>query len=186
MVLGSASQPQITPPPASADYSLERELADFVPSYTTKSYGEPPFPPPLPKDVWDDWLRANLQYAAHTMSTTDHATHRFGQTSTGNYEADLARMKEDLADMFKEKFGFVASRSRLYRRPYVDAFDLILYPIGWRVPDFIKLSGDDNRSTWEHIGKYIAQLGEVGSSKSLCVRMFSLSLTGTAFSWFYF
>ena len=30
----------------------------------------------------------------------------------------------------------------------------------------------------------IAQLGEVGSSKSLHVRMFSLSLTGTIFSWF--
>ena len=43
MVLGSASQPQVTPPPASADYSLERELADFVPPYMTKSYGEPPF-----------------------------------------------------------------------------------------------------------------------------------------------
>ena len=78
------------------------------------------------------------------MSTTDPATHRFGQTSTGNYEADLARMKEDLADMFKEKLDFVVGRSRLYRRPYVDAFDLIPYPAGWRVPDFVKFSGDDN------------------------------------------
>ena len=77
MVLGSASQPQVTPPPALADYSLERELADFVPPYTTKSYGEPPFPPPLPKDVWDDWLRANPQYATQTMSTTDPTTHHF-------------------------------------------------------------------------------------------------------------
>jgi len=184
MVLGSASQPQITPPPASADYSLERELADFVPPYTTKSYGEPPFPPPLPMDVWDDWLRANPQYAAQTMSTTDPATHRFGQTSTGNYEADLARMKEDLADMFKEKLGFVAGRSRLDRRPYVDAFDLIPYPAGWRVPNFVKFSGDDNRSTWEHISQYIAQVGEAGSSNSLRVRLFTLSLTGTTFSLF--
>ena len=130
MVLNSASQPQVTPPPASAEYSLERELADFVLPYTTKSYGEPPFPPPLPKDVCDDWLRANLQYATQTMSTTDPMTHRFGQTSMGNYEADLARMREDLADTFKEKLGFVAGRSRLYRRPYVDAFDLIPYPAG--------------------------------------------------------
>ena len=106
MVLSSASQPQVTPPPASADYSLEQELADFVPPYTTKSYGESPFPPSLPKDVWDDWLRANPQYAAQTMSTTDPATHHFGQTSTGNYEADLARMREDLPDMFKEKTWF--------------------------------------------------------------------------------
>ena len=108
MVLGSMSQPQVTPPPASADYSLERELAYFVPAYTTKSYGEPPFPPPLPKDVWDDWLRANLLSAARMMSTIDPATHRFGQTSTDNYEVDLAMMKENLADMFKEKLGFIA------------------------------------------------------------------------------
>ena len=59
MVLGSASQPQVAPLPISADYSLEQDLAGFVPLYTTKSYDEPPFPPPLPKDVWDDWLKAN-------------------------------------------------------------------------------------------------------------------------------
>jgi len=126
MVLGSASQPQLAPLPTSADYSLEQEFVDFVPPYTTKSYGEPPFPPPLPKDVWVDWLKANPQYAAQTMSTTDAVTHHFGQTSTGNYEADFARMKEDLGDMLKEKLGFVAGKSRLYRWPYVDAFDLSL------------------------------------------------------------
>ena len=61
---------------------------------------------------------------------------------------------------------------------------MIPYAAGWCVPDFVKFSGDDNRSTWEHISQYIAQLGEAGSSKSLRVRLFSLSLTGTAFSWF--
>ena len=105
-MLDSASQPQLAPLPTSANYSLEHELEYFVPPYTTKSYGEPPFPPPLPKVVWDDWLRANPQYAAQTMSTTDPATHHFGQTSTCNYEADLARMKEDLAVMLKEKTWF--------------------------------------------------------------------------------
>ena len=118
------------------------------------------------------------------MSTTDPVTHRLGQTSTGNYEADLLRMRENLASMFKSKLGLDVVRSRLYQRPYVDAFDLIPYPAGWRVLDFVKFSGDDNRSTWEHISQYIAQLGEAGSSKSLRVRMFSLSLTGMAFSWF--
>ena len=153
-----------------------------MPPYTTKSYGEPLFPPPLPKDVWDDWLKANPQYAAQTMSATDPASHRFGQTSTSNYEADLLRMREDLASMFKSKLGLDVGRSRLYQRPYVDAFDLIPYPAGWRVPDFVKFSCDDNWSTWEHISQYIAQLGEAGSSNSLHVRLFSLSLTGTAFS----
>ena len=118
------------------------------------------------------------------MSTTDPATHHLSQTPTGNYEADLARMREDLASMFNSKLGLDVGRSQLYRRSYVDAFDLIPCPADWRVPDFVKFSGDDNRSTWEHISQYIAQLGKAGSSKSLRIRMFSLSLTGMAFSWF--
>ena len=138
-----------------------------MPPYITKSYGEPLFPPPLPKDVWDDWIKANPQYATQTMSTTDSATHRFGQTSTGNYEADLLRMREDLASMFKSKLGLDVGRSQLYQSQYVDAFDLIHYPSGWHVPDFVMFSDDNNRSTWEHIRQYIAQLGEVGS-RSLC------------------
>jgi len=172
------------PLPTSATPGLEEELADFVPPYTTKSYGEPSFPPPLPKDVWDDWLKSNPQYATQMMSTTDPMTRHLSQTSTGNYEANLARMREDLASMFNSKLGLDVGRSQLYRRSYVDAFDLIPYPADWRVPDFVKFSGDDNRSTWEHISQYIAQLGEAGSSKSLRVCLFSLSLTGTAFSWF--
>ena len=121
------------------------------------------------------------------MSTTDPMTHCLnisGQTSTGNYEADLARMREDMASMFKSKLGLDVCRSRLYQRSYVDAFDFIPYPASWRVPGFVKFSGDDNRSTWEHISQYIAQLGEAGSSKSLHVCLFSLSLTRMAFSWF--
>ena len=34
------------------------------------------------------------------------------------------------------------------------------------------------------ISQYVAQLGEASSSNSLRVHLFSLSLTGTAFSWF--
>jgi hypothetical protein len=45
-------------------------------------------------------------------------------------------------------------------------------------------SGDDNCTTWEHISQYTAQLGEVGTFHSLIVRLFSLSLTSTSFSWF--
>ena len=88
------------------------------------------------------------------MSTTDPMTHHLnasGQASRGNYEVDCARMKEDLASMLKSKLGLDVGRSRLYQRPYVDAFDLISYPAGWRVSDFVKFSGDDNRSTWEPI-----------------------------------
>jgi hypothetical protein len=46
------------------------------------------------------------------------------------------------------------------------------------MPDFVKFIGDDNRTTWEYISQYTAQLGEAGTYNSLKVRLFSLSLTG--------
>jgi hypothetical protein len=49
------------------------------------------------------------------------------------------------------------------------------------MPDLIKFSGDDDRTTWEHISQYTAQLGEAGFYNALKVRLFSL--TGTAFAW---
>jgi hypothetical protein len=52
------------------------------------------------------------------------------------------------------------------------------------MPDLIKFSGDDDRTTWEHISQYNAQLGEAGVYNALKVRLFSLSLTGTDFAWF--
>ena len=72
-------------------------------------------------------------------------------------------MKADLATFLKTELGQLSlslSRNCLYQRPYPDAFDLVSYPTGWRVSDFVKFSNDDNRSTWEHISQYVAQFGE--------------------------
>ena len=95
----------------------------------------------------------------------------------------IADMKEDMNKQFRETFGIdFQSRSRVYQKPYPAYFDSATYPISWRVPDFIKFTGEDSRSTWEHVSQYLAQLGEAGSNEALKVRLFSLSLTGTAFS----
>jgi hypothetical protein len=61
---------------------------------------------------------------------------------------------------------------------------MVPYPQGFRVPNFIKFNGVDNKTTWEHISQYLAQLGEAGNSDPIKVRLFPLSLTGIAFSWF--
>jgi hypothetical protein len=76
------------------------------------------------------------------------------------------KFKEQVASMVKNKFGTDMGDSRLYQKPYKANFDLMAYPPGWRVPDFIKFSGEDNRTTWEHISQYIAQLGEVSAHES--------------------
>jgi len=172
------------------------ELVNFDPPYTTVAYSVPPIPSqgsgvprgPIPDDVYNDLLKRAPGSSVQMMSQTDPITHRLdsnAQMSTSrNYEADLARKKEDLANMFKTKLGLDMGKSHLYQKPYSDDFDLFFYPVGWGVPSFVKFSGDDNRTTWEHTSQYVAQLGEASSSNALCIRLFSLSLTGTAFSWF--
>lgn len=84
----------------------------------------------------------------------------------------------------RNKLGVDFGNTRLYQKPYDPSFDTVPYPNGWRMPDFIKFSGYDARTTWEHIRKYVAQLGEAGNWSAIRMRLFSLSLTGTAFAWF--
>jgi hypothetical protein len=85
----------------------------------------------------------------------------------------------------RETFGVeLCNKSRVYQKSYPLHFDLVPYPMGWCTPNFVKFNGEDNRTTWDHLSQYLAQLGEVGSIDALKVHWFSLSLTGTAFSWF--
>ena len=54
----------------------------------------------------------------------------------------------------------------------------------FRLREFVKLNGDDSKSTFEHISQYLPQLGEDGSINELKFCLFSLSLTRSTFSWF--
>jgi hypothetical protein len=76
--------------------------------------------------------------------------------------------------------------------------------VGWCTPNFVKFSGEDNRTMWEHVNQYLAQLGDVSSIDALKIHqylaqlgdvgsidaskihLFSLSLTVKSFSWFSF
>jgi hypothetical protein len=67
---------------------------------------------------------------------------------------------------------------------YPDYYDQLPYPRGYRVPEFSKFSGEDGKTTSEHVGQFILQCGEVSANNALKFRMFPLSLSGTAFTWF--
>ena len=75
-------------------------------------------------------------------------------------------------------------RARAYQKPYPEYFDTTPYPRGFRIPDFVKFTGEDGRSTFEHVGQFLAQCSEVGTSDIFRVKLFPLSLSGTAFTWF--
>jgi hypothetical protein len=73
---------------------------------------------------------------------------------------------------------------QLYRRSYDNRFDHYPYPQGTKIIEFVKFLGDQGKSTREHIGQFLTQLGELADTEAFCVRLFSLYLTGTAFTWY--
>ena len=97
----------------------------------------------------------------------------------------LEKHKKDLAVMFKETFGEeFKDKTLICQKPYPESFDSIPYPQNFKVPEFLKFTGEDSRTTWEHISQFNAQMRIYGSLDHLEFRMFYLSLSGTAFSWF--
>jgi hypothetical protein len=49
------------------------------------------------------------------------------------------------------------------------------------VSDFAKLSGQDNMTTIKYISKFLVQCGEASDNDALKIRLFPLSLSGSAF-----
>jgi hypothetical protein len=70
------------------------------------------------------------------------------------------------------------------KKPYDIRFDYDPYPQGTRIPEFPKFSGDQGKITNEHIGQFLAQLGELIDREASRICLVSLSLTGTAFAWY--
>jgi hypothetical protein len=67
---------------------------------------------------------------------------------------------------------------------YSDYYDQLPYPKGYIVPKFSKFSGEDGKIIIEHVGQFILQYCEISANNALKLRMFYLSLSGTAFTWF--
>ena len=84
-----------------------------------------------------------------------------------------------------EQFGLrPKEQSVMYRMPYPSAYDQIPFPHKYKVPDFTKFSRQGDVSTIEHVNRFIMQCGEAGNQDALRVRLFSMSLPGSAFAWF--
>jgi hypothetical protein len=97
----------------------------------------------------------------------------------------IDRFNANLAKQMKDDYGIeVKNKNLSYRKPYSSNFGSVTYPIGWHCPEFVKFNGDDSKTTWDHVSQYLAQLGEASATEEIRHCLFSLSLTGNAFSWF--
>jgi hypothetical protein len=93
-------------------------------------------------------------------------------------------VREQIARTLRE-FGFTPKgRAMTYQKPYPEYFDNIPYPQGFRVPDFTKFNRDETRITHEHVRQFLAQTNDAGINDVHKIRLFGLSLSGTAFNWF--
>ena len=72
----------------------------------------------------------------------------------------------------------------MYKTPYPDAYDQIPLPHKYKLPYFTKFSGQGEVFTVEHVNRFIMQCGEAEHNDMLKVHLFSMSVSGSAFTWF--
>jgi hypothetical protein len=89
-------------------------------------------------------------------------------------------VRDQIARTLREFEFTPKGRARSYQKPYPRYFDTIPYPWGFRVPDLAKFMGDNAKTMYEHIGQFLAQVNDVGSTDVHKIRMF----TEAAFNWF--
>ena len=90
-----------------------------------------------------------------------------------------------IAHVIREQFGLKPKDTgNLYRHPYPEWFERVPLLARYKVPNFSKFSGQDNVSTYEHASRFLAQCGEASAVDALRVRLFPLSSSGSAFTWF--
>jgi hypothetical protein len=95
----------------------------------------------------------------------------------------MEKNREEMAELFQDRHRVSVTRvGQSYQKLYDHRFDIVPYPQGARIPEFSKISGENGRSTHEHIGQFLAHLGELADGEAFRVRLFSLSLTSTAFA----
>ena len=90
---------------------------------------------------------------------------------------------DKIAEVMRDQFGIKPKvNTYSYRTPYPPTYDLIPLPNQYKVPDFTKFSVQDETSTKEHVNRIIIQCGEAANRDELRVRLFSSSLSGSAFT----
>jgi hypothetical protein len=180
----SSPEPIVTIPPIQAasgrsggNTLVAQGIPFMVPFETGVGYGYAPNPQVnsrLQHYTFGSYTQPNMMQS--NASTTPMPT---------TIQEVIDRFNANLAKQMKDDYGIeVKNKNLSYRKPYPSSFDSVPYPIGWCCPEFVKFNGDDSKTTWEHVSQYLAQLGEASAIEEIKVRLFSLSLTRNAFSWF--
>ena len=78
---------------------------------------------------------------------------------------DQVILKEEVMKIFRQTFGIEPkAKCRTYQRLYPENYNYVAYPQGFKISEFVKFTGDDSRTTLEHIGQFIIQCAETSNS----------------------
>jgi hypothetical protein len=91
-------------------------------------------------------------------------------------------IREQVARMLRELGFSPKGRARVYQKPYYEYFDSVSYSGDFRVPDFVKFTRDNVRTTYEHVGQFLAQVSDASVTDIHKVKLFLLSLSDTTFN----
>jgi hypothetical protein len=98
---------------------------------------------------------------------------------------DPNNLTNQLATILRESFGIEPKgRGRVYQKSYLNYYDQLFYPRGYKVSEFSKFSGEDEKIIVEHVDQFILQCSEASANGVLKLRIFPLCLSGTMFTWF--
>jgi hypothetical protein len=162
----------------------------------TESQAQESFPDPPRRTERNDQsyepyrANSNAPHSSNQWGRRQHANIQptppmFDQRAGGLAPVAIDIVREETTGVFRDKLGVsMVPGGQSYRKPYDSQFDHHPYPQGTMIPVFAKFSGDQGKSTREHIGQFLAQLGELADTEAFRVRLFSLSLIGTAFAWY--
>jgi hypothetical protein len=104
---------------------------------------------------------------------------------TEGIEQGITESVRDQVARTLREFGLEPTgRAKTYQKPYPEFFDTVPYPRVFRIPDFFKFTEEDSKTTYEHIGQFLAQVSNYGITDVHKIRLFPLPLSGMAFNWF--
>jgi hypothetical protein len=73
--------------------------------------------------------------------------------ATAEPGTDSNNLTNQFATILHESFSTEPKgQGRTYQKPYPNYYNQLPYPRGYRVPEFSKFSGEDNKTTLEHVG----------------------------------
>ena len=111
----------------------------------------------------------------HVPTPPNFAQH-YGTPNVNRPRADdfgSGSIKDEIIKIFRQTFDIDSKgRCRSYQRLYSGEFENVAYPREFKIPEFVKFTDDDSRTTLKYIGQFIIQCGEASTNDIYKLRLF--------------